>query len=154
MLIGNLQAEMPPIEERLATAMGSCPLFLGDLRKLTPAEQDWYGDKIRWFKTLRREVPIREGFFPLGNWWQPGAATWDGFARLSRQGEGMMALFKNEAHLDQVKAKLATFPDGTFRVRSVMTGKTLGKFTGEQFRQGIQLRFPADNKVELLEIRK
>jgi alpha-galactosidase len=153
MLIGNLQAQMPPIEERLATAMGSGPLFLGDLRKLTPAEQDWYGEKIRWFKTLRREIPIQEGFFPLGNWWQPGAATWDGFARLSRQGEGLVVLFKNESHLDEVTVKLVTFPDGTYRVRSVMTGKTLGNFTGEQFRQGIQLRFAANKKVELLEIR-
>jgi hypothetical protein len=124
------------------------------LRKLTPAEQDWFGEKIRWFKTLRKEVPLQEGFFPLGNWPQPGAATWDGFARLSRQGEGMMALFKNESRLDQVEVKLATFPDGTYRVRSVMTGKTLGSFTGEQFRQGIQFRFPAEYKVELLEIRK
>ncbi len=47
MLIGNLHAETPPIEERLATAMGSSPLFLGDLRKLTPTEQDWYGEKVR-----------------------------------------------------------------------------------------------------------
>ena len=122
MLIGNLHADVHPIEERLATAMGSGPLFLGDLRKLTPAEQDWYGEKIRWFKTLRKEVPIQEGFFPLGNWAQPGAATWDGFARLSRQGEGMIALFKNESGLDQVEVKLPTFPDGTFRVRSAMTG--------------------------------
>ena len=114
MLIGNLQAEMAPIEDRLATAMGAGPLFLGDLRKLTPEQQDWYGEKIRWFKALRKDVPILEGFFPLGNWQQPGAATWDGFARLSRQGEGMIALFKNESHLEEVEIKLPVFPDGTF----------------------------------------
>ena len=154
MLIGNLQADMPPIEERLATAMGSGPLFLGDLRKLTPAEQDWYGEKIRWFKALRKDVPIQEGFFPLGNWEQPGAATWDGFARLSRQGEGMIALFKNESQLDQVEVKLPAFPDGTYHVRSAMTGKSVGNFTGEQFRNGIQAQLPAAFRVELLEVRK
>ena len=41
MLIGNLQAEMSPIEERLATAMGAGPLFLGDLRKLTAEQHAW-----------------------------------------------------------------------------------------------------------------
>ena len=61
MLIGNLQAEMAPIEERLVTAMGSAPLFLGDLRKLTPQQQDWYGEKIRWFKALRKDVPFWKG---------------------------------------------------------------------------------------------
>ena len=154
MLIGNLQAEMASIEDRLATAMGSGPLFLGDLRKLTPAQQDWYGEKIRWFKALRKDVRLMEGFFPLGNWQQPGAATWDGFARLSRQGEGMIVLFKNESHLDRVVVKLPVFPDGTFRVRSAMTGQVLGTRTGENFRQGIEIHLPPEHQVEILEIRK
>ncbi|MGO8790776.1 MAG: alpha-galactosidase [Terriglobia bacterium] len=154
MLIGNLQAEMSSIEDRLATAMGSGPLFLGDLRKLTPAQQDWYGEKIRWFKALRKSVPMMEGFFPLGNWQQPGAATWDGFARLSRQGEGMIALFKNDSHLDRVVVKLPVFPDGTFRVRSAVTGQVVGTRTGGNFRQGIEVHLPPEHQVEILEIRK
>ena len=154
MLIGNLQAEMPPIEERLGTAMGSGPLLLGDLRKLTLAEQDWYGEKIRWFKTLRKEVPLQEGFFPLGNWAQPGAASWDGFARLSRQGEGLIAIFKNQSGATDVEVNLPVYPDGEFAIRSVMTGRALGKFTGKQFRKGIQIQLPAEYKVELLEIRR
>ncbi len=154
MLIGNLQAEMAPIEERLATAMGSGPLFLGDLRKLTPQQQSWYGEKIRWFKALRREVSMLDGFFPLGNWQQPGAATWDGFARLSRAGEGVIALFKNETHLDQVTVELPVFPDGSFHVRSALTGRDLGIHTGEQFRQGIRIQLPPEFKVEIIEIRK
>jgi alpha-galactosidase len=154
MLIGNLQAEMAPIDERLATAMGSGPLFLGDLRKLTPEQQAWYGEKIQWFKALHKDVPILDGFFPLGKWQQPGAATWDGFARLSRQGEGMIALFMNESHLDEVDVELPAFPDGTFHLRSAMTGQALGTRTGEQFRRGIQIRLPPEHKVEVLEIRR
>jgi alpha-galactosidase len=154
MLIGNLQAEMASIEDRLVTAMGAGPLFLGDLRKLTPEQQDWYGEKVRWFKSLRKEVPLLEGFFPLGNWQQPGAATWDGFARLSRQGEGLIALFKNESHLDKVIVKLPVYPDGTFHVRSAMTGRTQGRQTGQHFRQGMEVQLPPDHQVEVLEIRK
>jgi alpha-galactosidase len=154
MLIGNLQAEMAPIEERLATAMGAGPLFLGDLRKLMPEQQAWYGEKIRWFKALRKQVPMLEGFFPLGNWQQPGAATWDGFGRLSRDGEGLIALFKNESHLDEVTVKLPVFPDGTFHVRSALNGRDLGYHTGQQFREGIPVELPPEFKVEILEIRK
>jgi alpha-galactosidase len=153
MLIGNLQAEMAPIDERLATAMGSGPLFLGDLRKLTPEQQAWYHEKIEWFKVLRKQVPMLEGFFALGEWRQPGAAAWDGFARLSRQGEGMIALFRNESHLDQVEVILPVFPDGSFHLRSAMTGRVLGTHTGEQLRRGIQIHLPPDHKVEVLEIR-
>jgi alpha-galactosidase len=154
MLIGNLQAEMQSLEERLVTAMASGPLFLGDLRKLTPQQQSWYGEKIRWFKALRREVSLAEGFFPLGNWKQPGGAAWDGYARLSRTGEGMIGLFKNESHIDRVVVKLPVFPDGTFHVRSAMTGREIGSLTGESFRQGVEVLVPGEQRVEVLEIRK
>jgi alpha-galactosidase len=154
MLIGNLHAEMPPIEERLTTAMGSGPLFLGDLRKLTPAEQNLYGEKIRWFKTLRAHAAINQGFFPLGCWLQPQAAAWDGFARLSESGEGMIALFRNDSGVERVTVKLPAFPDGSFHVRSIMTGQKRGEFTGEQFRGGMEIPLPSNYKVEILEIEK
>lgn len=154
MLIGNLHADMPAMEERLATAMGSGPLFLGDLRKLTPAEQTWYGEKIGWFKRLRERMPINEGFFPLGNWQQPDAASWDGFARLTRTGEGMVAIFKNESGVRTVRLSLPAFPDGAFHLRSVITGHVLGDFAGAQFRRGIDVPLSADYKVDILEISK
>jgi len=154
MLIGNLHAEMPAIEERLATAMGSAPLFLGDLRKLTPAELDWYSEKIRWFKKLRHDVPVTESFFPLGNWQQPGAAAWDGFARLSRQGEGLIVLFKNDSSASSAEAKLAIMPAGSYELRSLMTGKSLGKFAAEQLQRGVTIPFPAKHKAEIIEIRR
>lgn len=154
MLIGNLRAETPPVEERFATAIGSGPLLLGDLRKLTPQQQDWYGEKIRWFKAFRQAVPINESFFPLGTWLQPGAASVDGFARLDREGEGMIVVFRNEASADNLLVSVPTFPDGAFRLTSGMTGASLGTFSGQQIRQGIQIPVPADHKVEVLEIRK
>jgi len=154
MLIGNLRAETPPIEERFATAIGSGPLLLGDLRKLTPQQQDWYGERIRWFKDLRKAVSLNEGFFALGTWLQPGAASADGFARLDREGEGLMVIFRNESSQDNLKVNVPTFPDGAFQVSSKMTGKSLGTFSGQQMRQGIQIQIPAKGKVEVLEIRK
>jgi alpha-galactosidase len=153
MLIGNLHAEMPAIEERLATAMGSGPLFLGDLRKLTPAELDWYGEKIRWFKKLRHDVRVTESFFPLGNWQQPGGAAWDGFARLSRQGEGLIVLFKNDSSASSAEAKLAVMPAGSYELRLLRTGKSLGKFAAEQLQRGVTIPFPAKHKAEIIEIR-
>jgi alpha-galactosidase len=154
MLIGNLRAPTPTLEEHFATVIGSAPLFLGDLRKLTPQQVAWLAEKIRWFKEFRRAVPINEGFFPLGNWHQPDVVSWDGFARLSRQGEGIIVLFKNESHFDQVAVELPAFPDGTFHLRSVMTGQILGTRTGEQFRQGIQIHLPPEHQVNILEIRR
>jgi len=126
---------------------------LGDLRKLTAQEVTWLAEKIKWFREFRRTVAINEGFFPLGDWRQPSVVSWDGFARLSCQGEGMIALFKNESHFDEVEVELPAFPDGAFHLRSVMTGQALGARSGDQFRHGIKIRLPAEFKVEILEIR-
>ena len=154
MLIGNLRAEIPPVEDRLATAMGSGPLFLGDLRKLTSAEQEMYGERIRWFKDLRARVPINEGFFPLGSWQQPQAAAWDGFARLARSGAGMIVLFKNNSEAARATVKLPAFPEGSFSVRSMTSGKLLGEFTGNQFWSGVEVPIPSQSQVEIVAIEK
>jgi hypothetical protein len=113
----------------------------------------WYGDKIRWFKQLRRTVPVNEGFFPLGNWLQPDALTWDGFARLSRRGEGVIAIFKNETSVKDVVVKIPSFPAGRFKVRSLMTDDLLGTITGNQFQRGTSLPMPSGYKVQLWEVR-
>lgn len=154
MLIGNLRAPTPTLEEHFATVIGSAPLFLGDLRKLTPQQVTWLAEKIKWFRAFRKEVPIQEGFIPLGNWIQPNVISWDGFARLSRKGEGMIVLFKNESHREQVPVELPAYPDGSFHLRSVMTGQNLGTRTGADFRRGVQLQFLKEYKVEIVEIRK
>src|SRR6185503_7632104 len=97
MLIGNLHAELPTIQESFATTIGSAPLLLGDLRKLTAADRAWYREKIAWFKQLRHRVKLSESFFPLGSWRQTSSAAWDGFARLAKAGDGVIALFRNKS---------------------------------------------------------
>jgi alpha-galactosidase len=154
MLIGNPRAETPRMDEHFATAIGSGPLLLGDLRKLTPQQQDWYGEHIRWFKKLRKDVPMNESFFPLGAWQQPGIGIADGFARLDREGEGIIVAFRNESTKDAFDISIPTFPDGTFQFKSKMTGQELGAFSGKQIREGIHIQFAADQQVEVLEVRK
>jgi hypothetical protein len=49
---------------------------------------------------------------------------------------------------------LPAYPDGKFRVRSVITGEALPSITGEEMRRGITVRVPSNHQVEVLEIRK
>ncbi len=154
MLIGNFRANIPPIEERFATTVGSAPLLLGDLRLLTTEQQDWYGERIRWFKEFRKQVAVNEGFFPLGSWLQPSAAEPDGFMRINHLGEGLLVLFKNESNRSKVDIAVPVYPDGTFQMQSKITGESRGLFTGEQMRHGMQIQVPAGHQVEVIEIRK
>ena len=45
------------------------------------------------------------------------------------------------------------FPDGTFQLRSVMTGQALGARSGHQIRGGTAFHLPREYKVEIVEIR-
>jgi alpha-galactosidase len=152
MLIGNLHADLPTIEESFATAIGSAPLLLGDLRKLSAADREWYHEKIGWFKKLRRSTKISESFFPLGSWLQPTPAAWDGYARLARSGNGMIAVFRNKSQEATATVRLPLIPAGKYRVRSVLTGKELGVFSDSDWSRGVTIKFPEATPVEVLEI--
>jgi len=152
MLIGNLHAELPTIEESFATAIGSAPLLLGDLRKLSAADRKWYHEKIGWFKEFRRKTKIGESFFPLGSWQQVTPTAWDGFARFARSGDGVIVLFRNESGLAEAKVELPLLPAGKYKARSVMSGKELGVFEMADWMRGVAVKFEGAQTVEVLEV--
>jgi hypothetical protein len=152
MLIGNLRAPTPSIEERFATEIGAGPLFLGDLRKLTPRERDWYSRKIRWFKDFRRRASIDDSFFPLGNWMQPNSASWDGFARLSRDAGGMVVLFKNQSAVASADVRLPAPPGALYHAKSIMTSQELGNVNATSLTRGWTVRFPAGHSIAMIEL--
>jgi alpha-galactosidase len=152
MLIGNIHAELPTIQESFSTAIGSAPLLLGDLRKLSAADLSWYREKIAWFKKLRRTTKISESFFPLGSWLQTTPAAWDGFARLDHGGNGVIALFRNKSRAEQALVRLPLLPAGKFKLHSVISGKEIGVFTSSDWIRGVALKFPGEEPVEVLEV--
>jgi len=152
MLIGNIHGELPSIQESFATEIGSAPLLLGDLRNLSAAEQQWYREKIGWFKKLRATTRISESFFPLGDWLQPSPASWDGFARLARSGSGVIVVFRNKSNLSTVNVQLPLIPEGKFELHSVITGQKLGVFTKSDFVHGVTLKFSGANTVDIFEV--
>lgn len=152
MLIGNLQADVPNIQTVFATAIGSAPLLLGDLRKLSPADRQWYREKIAWFKKLRKTTAIDESFFPLGNWLAPSPSEWDGFARLAHGGEGMIAIFRNQSGHAAATIQLPLIPEGKYEVRSIVANRVLGVFTKSDWVRGVSVRLPDAAPVEILQL--
>lgn len=152
MLIGNLHADAQPIEERFATAIGSAPVLLGDLRRLSSADRQWFHKNIAWFKNLRRTTPISESFFPLGSWRQTTPAAWDGFARLARSGSGVIALFRNESNVAAAQLELPLLPAGRYRLHSAFSGKDFGTFTNADLARGVPVPFAEAASAEVLEL--
>jgi len=132
--------------------IGSAPLLLGDLRKLSIADRQWYHEKISWFKKLRKNTKISESFFQLGSWRQTTPAAWDGFARLDRRGNGVICLFRNKAHDESAKVELPLLPEGKYKVHSIISGKDLGVFDKSQWIAGVTIPLSDANGVEVLEV--
>jgi alpha-galactosidase len=153
MLIGNLQAQSGSIEEKFATAIGSAPLLLGDLRKLNLEQIAWYHEKISWFKNLRQQLNLNESFFPMGSWQQPNSAKWDGFGRLDHSGEGIAVAFRNEAISNTFMLQIPAMPAGNFILRSVITGKLSEPYSSMDLQKGISLIFSDQHPTEIFEIR-
>lgn len=154
MLVGNLQADVGSAEDRFATEAGAAPILLGDLRKLSQANREWYADKIRQFKQLRSRSDLLDSFFPLGSWSAPGETTWDGFARLSRTAGGLVALFKNESNTASVHIQIAASPGARYKVRSLITGTTAGEVNSSELSRGWKVALPAQHQVEVLELER
>jgi alpha-galactosidase len=149
MLIGNLRAGVSPVEERFATEIGSGPLLLGDLRKLSPSDREWYSEKIRWYKDLRSRASLSDSFFPLGSWTQPNAGSWDGFARLSRDAGGIVVLFKNQSRAESADVRLPAVPNFGYQAKSVITNQALGRI---DLTRGWNVKFPSNHVVEIIQL--
>ena len=152
MLIGNIHGELPSIEESFATEIGSAPLLLGDIRKLSAADQQWYREKLAWYKRVRSTTKINESFFPLGSWLQPSSTTWDGFARLEHSGNGLIAIFRNKCDAESANVQLPLVPSGKFKLFSVITKKEIGIFTKSDWVKGVTVKFSSSSPVEILEV--
>lgn len=154
MLIGNLHAEIPSIQETFATAIGSAPVLLGDLRRLSAGDRTYYHEKVQWFKSLRKRTRISESFFPLGSWRQPSSNTWDGFARLARTGEGIVVLFRNKSDVPSALVQLPLMPGGSYRVKAITEGNDVGIFQQSDWTRGVVIPFPSSSRAVVLEITK
>ena len=152
MLIGNLNGDQQPIAERFATCIGSAPVMLGDLRRLSAADRAWYHERITWFKKFRQSKKISESFFPLGSWQQTTPAAWDGFARMTRSGDGVIALFRNESDAAEAVVQLPLMPEGKFTLHSVISGGTLWTVTKADWARGVAVQFASDQRVEVIEV--
>lgn len=152
MLIGNMIAGLPTNEESFATVIGSAPLFLGDLRKLSVADRQWFYEKISWFKQLRKSTKISDSFFPLGSWQQPTPIAWDGFARFDHSGNGVIALFRNESNATEAVVQLPRLPAGKYKLHSIFTGGSLGVFSHSDWSLGIPIGFPGQIRAEVVEV--
>ncbi len=154
MLIGNLRAETGSAEERVGVAMGSGPVLLGDLRQLSEAAQDDYGRWTRWYKDFRTRVPLSDSFFPQGSWQQPGQGRWDGFARLSRESDGLVVLFRNGSGASTGEVKAIAPVRARYDALSILDGQKMGEVSTADLAAGWTAKFDPNRTVTIVELKR
>ncbi len=152
-LIGNLQPEVGSWQECVGTAMGGGPLFLGDLRKQSSTDSQKMKNWITRYNRLRNSVALTDSFFPLGSWQQPRADQWDGFARLARNGEGLIVLFRNDSKAPAAEISIPGYPDSVFTFTS-WTDDNRWDVQGSALKAKLSLAFHGDETVEVIEVRR
>ena len=153
MLIGNMQGETSPWQERVATAMASAPVFLGDLRQLSEDDIRQSSKWITRFQQLRKQVALNDSFFPLGSWRQPEVTAWDGYGRFANSGEGIVVIFRNDSQDPSARIAIPGFPDGDFHVTDWSSGISTS-LKGRKLSQGWSVQLTGKPRVIALEIRK
>jgi alpha-galactosidase len=153
MLIGNLQAETPSWQERVATSMGFGPVLLGDLRKQSIEDSAGARDWITRYTRLRNSVSITDSFFPLGSWQQPRSDQWDGFARLAQSGEGLIVLFRNDSVKASPEISIPGFPDGLFTLKSWSSATEI-EVQGSALRHTVSIPFSDVQAVSVWEVQR
>jgi alpha-galactosidase len=153
MLIGNMQAEVPTWQERMATAMASAPVFLGDLRRLSTENVQQMSNWRSRFQNLRQRVALYQSFFPLGSWRQPRMDAWDGYGRFARTGEGLIVVFGNDSHETSAKIAIPGFPDGHFWLDDWSNNEHFS-VEGTDLSRGWTIDLNGSPRVRILEIAK
>ncbi|GGD88907.1 glycoside hydrolase family 36 protein [Paenibacillus nasutitermitis] len=139
-------------------------LYYGDLRKLSEEDKQYYRHWFDWVKAYRQRCDFYAWFkvsdalrapdcpehadrrfhpyVTVGGRIHTQSAIWDGAAKLSPEGEGLVLLFRPEACGDEEET--VRFPwmdaDGAYRLYDVLGDTQIGQYRGEELREGIRLR--------------
>ncbi len=149
---GSLTAQ---IQDRQIASwlMGAPMVFAGDLSSLTKSNLELYRNRFTSLKRLQQSYNIYDYFEFSGVPSQPSEQDWQWWGKLNPQGFGAVVILRGAAG---VNTRAVNIPwvaaDATYSVRSVLTGRSVGRFSGWQLQSGeMHLTLP-ENGQEILEL--
>jgi alpha-galactosidase len=138
--------------EHLLTAFTVTPLVAGDLRAILPENLEILKKTVSSLNSLVDQSPLTE-YVLLNNNAVGEFDGWDGFGRYSRDGRGMVCLFRNDYPGSEVSFSLAGFPDGEYSLVDMFNGQKTRECSGEELRLGITVKWLPDSSCMALIIR-
>jgi hypothetical protein len=149
---GSLTAQ---IQDRQIASwlMGAPMVFAGDLSSLTKDNLDLYRSRFASLKRLQQNYNIYDYYEFSGVPSQPSAQDWQWWGKLNPQGFGAVVILRGSGG---ARTRAVNIPwvvaDASYNVRSLLTDRMLGQFSGKQLQAGrIRLTLPTDGQ-EILEL--
>lgn len=119
--------------ENLLTAFSGTPLVAGDLTKISPENAELLKNAVKNLNALVRESPLTE--YELLNYKAAGESKqWDGFARYTKNGRGIICVFRNDYPEARINTALSDFPDGDFTLTDIFSGELIKTCSGRELR--------------------
>ena len=153
--VGLLAVDGPNPVAALSTAVAGLPILAGRIERLTPGQIDWLRSVLAWRESLFRRVNFHERFYVLHGSADVSAGQWDGYAKLSREGEGFLAVFRNGSPLESQTFSIpGVDPMARYRLDSIFRDRPLGAFSAAELRDGVSFKAPHEDGADLIEIRR
>ncbi len=135
--------------ENMATSMIGAPLVAGDLRKLGPDQCQQIRQIINAVRLITADGPLTE-FAKLHGDRYAEHHDWDGFARWSKTGMGLICLFRNDSENFATIRIPGLQSHGQYRLRDVLCDEDLGKYALADFSEGIDVLWSPKTNLRVL----
>jgi hypothetical protein len=130
--------------EHLLTALITAPLVAGDLRKITNENGAMIFAIVSALNSLTVRGPLTELCKFRGDRYI-ARNDWDGFCRYSRDGRGMVCLFKNQSVRKHETISIPQLRSGVYRFIDAVSKKELGQWTAAELDGGIETAWLKEN---------
>ncbi len=133
LVIGNFELDDPEYEFGLKSLIGTLPIVLGDLRKLTDEQKRVIKSWASWMKAMQEKYDYMSYRKDLEGFGEPRQGFWDGWQRINFQTKegGIIGVFKQNARENNRTVFVKDLiPDATYLVKLAPYGKILQEVTG------------------------
>ncbi len=154
MMIGNQQMDVDNHKFSFLSNLGHTPIMLGDPRKLSEQEKQWYKKHYEWFRDMEEKYEITKYHQTSSVFPAPNKNNWDGFARFNtdKQG-GILIVFRNEGPESERVFNLPWVEEDQKYIIKSATGEKIGDFTGSDLKtQGLTVTIHARNTARAFSI--
>ncbi len=156
LIIGNLQMDSPEFIQELKTLIGSFPIVLGDLRKLSKEKKVEIRRWTDWISIMQKKYNYDLFRQDLPSFGEPTEGSWDAWSRINtdtREG-GIVGIFRQGSLDDQRTVSVPGLTQNKrYRVKQAPLGEKITEMTGTELEEkGFKVRMTKKYDSQLFEI--